>query len=180
MAINIPSVWRYSIPAAITILLAIAASNQTVAITRLAPVSVEMIVNQVTASPRLDLPPLDQRPTLYAELGLDNESAITSTVETPQIGASAYPDWSIQLYKERVWIEPGHPVVASLRIFDQDQDDADDKVLVRALNFDPIACRVGQGQTAVRGDRTGSSCVLEIPDLQGENGSVRITLTSQW
>lgn len=173
--------WRYGLPVVVAATLgAIAPPLQTAAITRLAPISVEMIVNRVTGAPTLDLPPLGQRPTMYAELGLDAQTITTSTVETPRIGASAYPDWSIQFEKERAWIEPGHPIIASIRIFDQDQGDADDKVVLRAVAFDPVACRVGTGEDAVRGDRVGSRCTLEIPNLEGENGSARITLTAQW
>ncbi|NER00787.1 MAG: hypothetical protein F6K30_29515 [Cyanothece sp. SIO2G6] len=173
--------WCYGLPVmAAAILGAIATSPQSTAITRIAPISVEMIINRVTGMPTLDLPPLSQRPTMYAELGLDTQTVVTSTVDTPQIGASAYPDWSIQFEKEWAWIEPGHPIVASIRIFDRDQGDADDKVLLRALDFDPVACRIGTGADAVRGDRVGSRCILEIPNLQGENGSARITLVAQW
>lgn len=173
--------WYYGLPMVVAAMVgAIAPSHQTPAITQLATISVEMTISRVTGLPTLDLPPLNQRPTMYAELGLDNETLITNTVDTPQIGASAYPDWSIEFEKERAWIEPGHPIIASIRIFDQDQGNADDKVLLRAIAFDPVACRVGTGENAVRGDRAGSRCTLEIPNLQGENGSARITLTAQW
>ena len=154
--------------------------NPSVARLRLAPVTIELTVNRVTAVPTLDLPPLNQRPSLYAELTLDDQSTTTALIDTPQIGASVYPGWSIRVDKERVWVEPGHPIAAAIRIFDQDETDADDKVLLGALLFDPVTCAVSVGDTTVEGDRNNQRCTVTIPTLQGEYGSARVTLTATW
>ncbi|MEM9215550.1 MAG: hypothetical protein AAGD25_14540 [Cyanobacteria bacterium P01_F01_bin.150] len=139
-----------------------------------------LIINRVTSVSTVDLPPLDQKPALYAELQLDGERLRTETEPTPQIGADVYPDWAIYVEKEAIWIEPGHFIDVALRIFDEDFEDADDKILITALAFDPIACQVIVGNTRVEGDLQGSSCTVTIPDLQGENGSARITLRASW
>ena len=151
-----------------------------VALTRRVPISLGLIINRVTAASTVDLPPLDQRPILYSELELDGERLSTGTVETPQIGASVYPDWAIYVDKEAVWLERGHYIDAVIRIFDEDEEDADDKILLTSLAFDPIACRVDIGSTQVEGDRQGSNCRVTLAELQGENGAAKITLTADW
>ncbi|NET50055.1 MAG: hypothetical protein F6K09_15315 [Merismopedia sp. SIO2A8] len=173
--------WRYLLPGTVMFTFgSVFWADFGVALLRLAPVSVELIINRVTAPPTLDLPPLNQRPTVYAQLELDDQAIVTGTVETPQIGADVYPAWALQVDKDRVWTEPGHPITAIVRIFDQDSDDADDKVLIRAIAFDPFACSAAFGTDLLRGDRVGSLCTVTIPSLQGESGSAWITLTAQW
>ena len=154
------------------------------AITSRMPVSLALIVNHVTSGPTVDLPPLDQKPVLYAELTLDGERLRTGTEQTPQIGSRIYPDWALYVEKDAIWIERGHFIDATIRIFDQDDGDADDKVLLAAIAFDPIACQANLGANVediqLEGDRQGSTCSLTIPELQGENGQAKITLTSAW
>ena len=151
-----------------------------IAITRRAPIDLALIINRVTPGPTLDLPPLNQRPLLYSELELDSERLRTGTVETPQIGSSVYPDWAIYVEKEAIWLERGHLLDAAIRIFDQDEDDADDKILLTSLAFDPIACQVTIGEVDVEGDRQGSYCSVTIAELLGENGTAKFTLTADW
>ena len=154
--------------------------HSSLAVTGRAPVSLALIINRVTGGSTLDLPPLNQRPFIYSELELDGERLRTGTVETPQIGASIYPDWAIYVDKEAIWLERGHSIDAAIRIFDEDVADADDKVLLTALAFDPIACKVKIGETDVEGDRQGSYCSVTISELQGENGTAKVTLTADW
>ena len=144
------------------------------------PVSLALVINRVASAPTVDLPPLDQKPALYADLELDGERFRTETEQTPQIGANIYPGWALHVEKEAIWLEPGHFVSAALRIFDEDFEDADDKILLTSLAFDPIACYVNIGDTQVEGDRQGRSCTVTIPALQGENGSAGLTLTASW
>lgn len=144
------------------------------------PVSLALIINHVTSAPTVDLPPLDQRPALYAELELDGERIRTDLEQTPQIGSSIYPDWALYVDKDAIWIERGHFIDAAIRIFDEDTEDADDKILLTALAFDPIACHLTIGDAQVEGDRQGSFCHITIPELQGENGRAKITLTADW
>lgn len=150
------------------------------AIVRRMPVSLALIINNVRSGPTVDLPPLDQKPALYAELELDGERLTTGTERPAQIGASIYPDWAIYVEKEAIWIERGHPIAAAVRIFDQDTEDADDKILLTALSFDPIACQVAIGDAQLEGDRQGSFCRITIAELLGENGQANITLTADW
>lgn len=154
--------------------------HPSLAVTGRAPVSLALIINRVTGGSTLDLPPLNQRPFLYSELELDGERLRTETVETPQIGASIYPDWAIYVDKEAIWLERGHSIDAAIRIFDEDVADADDKILLTALAFDPIGCKVKIGDSQVEGDRQGSYCSVTISELQGENGTAKITLTADW
>lgn len=162
-----------------SLLLSMGGVDPSAAVTRRLPASFSLIVNRVTGAPTLDLPPLDQRPLLYAELDLDGVQFTTEAVVTPQIGASIYPDWSLAVDKEAIWIERGHPIEATLRIFDAD-DDEDDKVLMSSFLFDPIACEVTVGSTALEGDRVGSACTVVISELRGVNGKARITLAANW
>ena len=144
------------------------------------PVSLALIINHVMSASTVDLPPLDQRPMLYAELELDGERIRTGLEQTPQIGSSIYPDWALYVDKDAIWIERGHFIDVAIRIFDEDSEDADDKILLTAIAFDPIACLLKIGDAQVDGDRQGSFCSITIPELQGENGQAKITLTADW
>lgn len=154
--------------------------NPALALTKRGPVTLGLMINRVTATSSLDLPPLDQRPSLYATIELDGRTLTTDTNTTPQIGASIYPDWSITIVNETMWFERGHQISATVRIFDHDPDDADDKVLLTSMTFDPIACRVWIGNVLIEGDRQGRSCSNDLTDIQGVDGSANLTLTSAW
>lgn len=154
--------------------------NPVLSLVRRGPATLGLTINRVTAAATLDLPPLDQRPTLYATLELDGSVLTTDTNTTPYIGASIYPDWGLTVSKETMWLQRGHLIPATVRIFDQDADDADDKVLLASMLFDPIACHIVMGDDSIDGDRDGRSCSVGLTDIRGENGSVNLTLTSNW
>jgi hypothetical protein len=148
----------------------------------LAPLVVELSVNRVWGSPTVDLPPQRQRPELYAELSVLGEHLRTPVELTPRINEDVYPGWRISAMAERAWLEPGHPIEFSIRIFDQD-DDEDDKVLFSTLLMDPYTCEatVGTDQTIPGvwiNDR--STCIISIPDLRSDTGSAAITLSTRW
>ncbi|MEL6224891.1 MAG: hypothetical protein AAFR31_19845 [Cyanobacteria bacterium J06627_8] len=148
----------------------------------LAPIYVQLSVNRVWGSPTVDLPPQRQRPDLYAELSVLGQQILTPVEPTPRINEDVYPEWRLSATAERVWLEPGHPIELSIRIFDQDEDE-DDKVLFSNLLLDPYLCEIsiGDDQTVTGAwinDR--STCVISIPDLRSETGSAAITVSTQW
>ncbi|MEB3211929.1 MAG: hypothetical protein VKL39_11270 [Leptolyngbyaceae bacterium] len=148
----------------------------------LAPIYVQLSVNRVWGNPIVDLPPQRQRPDLYAELSILGQQILTPVEPTPRINEDIYPDWRLSAAAERVWLEPGHPIEISIRIFDQDEDE-DDKVLFSNLLLDPYACEISVGEEQIVtgawiNDR--STCVISIPDLRSETGSAAITVSTQW
>ncbi|MEB3355792.1 MAG: hypothetical protein VKK04_03540 [Synechococcales bacterium] len=149
---------------------------------RVAPAYLQLAVNQASGKPVLDLPPHNQRPVLYAELALSNEVFVTPTLATPRINESIFPEWVINTAEERLPLEPGHTVEASVRIFDQDEADEDDKVLLAVLRFDPFLCAATLGEQTITGVwiESGSTCIVSVPDVQSEMGTATFTLSAQW
>ncbi|MGF1496575.1 MAG: hypothetical protein ACFB8W_07075 [Elainellaceae cyanobacterium] len=149
---------------------------------RVAPAYLQLAVNQAFGEPALDLPPHDQRPVLYAELTLGTDVVITPTLATPRINESIFPEWVINTAEERLPLEPGHSVEAAVRIFDQDETDQDDKVLLTVLRFDPFLCAATLGEQTIAGVwiEAGSTCIVSIPDVQSEMGAAAFTLSAQW
>lgn len=152
----------------------------------LAPVYIQLSINRVWGNPTVDLPPQRQRPDLYAEMEILDQRLVTPTEPTPRINEDIYPDWLMSAATERAWLERGHPIPVSVRIFDHDpaeQDDGiDDKVLFSSLAFDPFACEVTVGSESIEGAWVNSrtTCVVSIPDLRSETGSAALTLSAQW
>lgn len=147
----------------------------------LAPVTLQLTINRVWGSPTVDRPPQRQRPDLYAELEMLGQQLTTPTEATPGINDDIYPAWLMSASTERAWLEPGHPIPVSIRIFDEDEG-VDDKVLFSSVAFDPFTCELTVGPQTLRGawvrDRT--TCVVSVPDLRSETGSVAFTLSAQW
>lgn len=146
-----------------------------------APVSVQLTVNRVWGSPTVDLPPQRQRPTLYAEIDILDQSLTTPTAATPRINEAIYPEWFMSAVSDMNWLESGHYIPISLRIYDEDEG-VDDKVLLSNFDFDPFACEVNIGQQTIEGVwiRNRSTCVVSIPNLQSTTGSAALTLSAQW
>ncbi|MEM7771385.1 MAG: hypothetical protein AAF327_12870 [Cyanobacteria bacterium P01_A01_bin.37] len=147
-----------------------------------APIYIQVSVNRVWGNPTVDLPPQRQRPDLYAELAMLGQQVRTPVEPTPRINEDIYPEWRLSAAAERAWLEPGHPIDISVRIFDEDDDD-DDKVLFSNLVLDPYTCEVFIGEEQVVPGawiNARSTCVVSIPDLRSETGSAALTISTQW
>ena len=146
-----------------------------------APIYIQLSVNRVWGSPTVDLPPQRQRPDLYAELSMLGQQVLTPVEPTPRINEDVYPEWRMSAASERAWLEEGHPITISIRIFDEDEGD-DDKVLFSSLLLDPYTCEVTVGEQSIAGAWINSrtTCVVSIPDLRSETGSVALTISTQW
>lgn len=145
------------------------------------PIYIQLSVNRVWGSPTVDLPPQRQRPDLYAELSMLGQQLTTPVEPTPRINEDVYPEWLMSAASERAWLEAGHPITISVRIFDEDEDE-DDKVLFSSLLLDPYTCEVTVGEQSIAGAWINSrtTCVVSIPDLRSETGSAALTISTQW
>ncbi|HHP7244508.1 MAG TPA: hypothetical protein ACFE0H_07465 [Elainellaceae cyanobacterium] len=146
-----------------------------------APLSVDILIQEVWGSPTLDLPPGNQRPDLYAVIQLANQRLVTPTLTIPRINYRIAPNWTLSTPYTLDPLRQTHEIVADVRIFDADSD-ADDKVLLTALYFEPTLCRVrvGEQQFAGQWENNRQTCIVPVPQLTSEMGAVVLTLTAQW
>jgi hypothetical protein len=143
---------------------------------------VQLLVDEVWGNPTLDLPPGNQRPDLYAVLGLDSDEQRTPTVTVPRINSSIFPDdWSLSIVRDPDFLRQDHTVNADIRIFDADAT-ADEKVLLVAMTFDPVACAVDIGDQTFSGQwrNERSLCIVQIPQLASEHGYAAIRIIGAW
>ncbi|MGB3616280.1 MAG: hypothetical protein WBA10_20985 [Elainellaceae cyanobacterium] len=149
-----------------------------------AQVTLQLYVRQVTPSAGLDLPPLDQKPAVYAELTLDNQRRTTAAIAPERIGDSIYPNWGLSARRDAPRLEPGHPVQVIIRTFDQDSeldDIVDDKVVLTAIQFDPFACEASVNAFDLAGRwQDDVTCVLPIDRVESETGSLSLVLAARW
>ncbi len=148
---------------------------------RNAPLTVQLLISEVWGNPTLDLPPGNQRPDLYAVLRLNGEEHRTPIVTVPRINAAIFPDWAFSTVREPDFLRRDHTMQADIRIFDADAT-ADEKVLLAALEFNPVTCAVTMGEQAFAGRwRNGRSrCVVQIPRLTSAQGYVALQLIGDW
>lgn len=149
-----------------------------------ASVVLQLYVRQVTPSAGLDLPPLDQRPAVYAELSLDGQQRTTPAIAPERIGDSIFPDWGLSARRPSPQLAPGDPAEVIIRAFDRDselEDIVDDKVLLTALQFDPYSCSVVSNAVELVGRwQDPATCVMPINKIEGETGEMSIVLAARW
>ncbi|MEO0410181.1 MAG: hypothetical protein AAF289_22775 [Cyanobacteria bacterium P01_A01_bin.135] len=147
-------------------------------------VVLQLYVRQLTPSAGLDLPPLDQRPAVYAELSLDGQQRTTEAIAPERIGDSIYPNWGLSARRPAPQLAPGDAAAVVIRAFDRDselEDIVDDKVLLAALEFDPYTCEAVTNAVALTGRwQDEATCVLPIDTLEGETGEMSIVLAARW
>lgn len=147
-------------------------------------VTLQLYVLQVTPSAALDLPPLDQRPAVYADLTLGNQRRITPTLAPERIGDSVYPNWGLSARRASPRLGPGQPIQAIIQVFDQDseiEDIIDDKVVQTAIQFDPFACEASINAYELTGRwQDDITCVLPIDTIESEAGSMGVVLAARW
>ncbi|MGJ3244542.1 MAG: hypothetical protein ACFE0I_00490 [Elainellaceae cyanobacterium] len=146
-----------------------------------AALSVDILIQEVWGSPTLDLPPGNQRPDLYAVIQLANQRLVTPTLTIPRINHRIAPNWTLSTPYTLDPLRQNHEVVADVRIFDADSD-ADDKVLLTALYFEPTLCQVRVGEQQFTGQWTNDrqTCTVPIPQLTSERGAIVLTLSARW
>jgi len=149
-----------------------------------AQVTLQLYVRQVTPSPGLDLPPLDQKPAVYAELTLDDQQRTTNAIAPERIGDSIYPNWGLSARRSSPQLEPGHPAQVIIRAFDQDselEDIVDDKVVLTAIQFDPFTCEAAINASELEGRwQDDVTCVLPIDSIESEAGRLSVVLAARW
>ena len=149
-----------------------------------ADVVLQLYVRQVTPSASLDLPPLDQRPAVYAELTLDGQQRVTEAIAPERIGDSIYPNWGLSARRRAALLAPGSATQVIIRAYDRDselEDIVDDKVLLTAIQFDPYACAASINAFEVAGRwQDEATCVVPIDNLEGETGEMAVVLVARW
>ncbi len=147
-------------------------------------VILQLYVLEVTPSPGLDLPPLEQRPAVYAELALGNQQRTTLAIAPEVIGDSVFPNWGLSARQDAPRLAPGHPTQIIIRVFDQDselEDIIDDKVVQTAIQFDPYACEASINAFDLTGRwQDDVTCVLPIDTIESEGGTMGVVLAARW
>lgn len=147
-------------------------------------VTLQLYVLQVTPSAALDLPPLEQRPAVYADLTLGDQRRITPAVAPERIGDSIFPNWGLSARRTSPPLAPGRPTQVIIQVFDRDselEDIIDDKVVQTAIQFDPFACEAAINAFELVGRwQDDVTCVLPIDTIESEAGSMAVVLAARW